>query len=338
MRILILVPEQDRISGNWISAERFRQGLTRRQHQVRLIGVSASTNNLCQEVTDFAPDVALLLHAYRSGKPWLDAGLGTSVPFVTMLTGTDINLGFADPELRPTIDRVIRMSQTIMLQNPLLAERFNEHYPELAAHLEIVAPGIRLGTKPYNLREALGVADTTTVFLCPAGIRPVKMQIELIDLFAQSGLQSDLFHLAFCGPGMDDHYSQRFLQEIAAHPWTSYLGAIDPESMPSAMLQADVIVNNSLAEGLANSLVEAATLGRPILARNNPGNAAVVKPKSNGMLYENAAEFKERVQSLLNPEIRRQLSKPSADYDPERETSALEKLLSAAADNDIGKG
>ena len=68
--------------------------------------------------------------------------------------------------------------------------------------------------------------------------------------------------------------------------WASYLGVIPPEAMAAAMGGADVIINNSLSEGLANSLLEAATLGIPILARNNPGNAALVRHGINGLLFD----------------------------------------------------
>jgi len=74
MRILIVVPEQDRISGNWVTAKRFRQGLRAHGQQVVVeeTGLQPKSHFL-ERIQAFAPDVTLLLHAFRTGKPWLEA-------------------------------------------------------------------------------------------------------------------------------------------------------------------------------------------------------------------------------------------------------------------------
>ncbi len=70
MRVLIVVPDQDRVSGNWITARRFQNGLEKQNHQVALHGTQLRAGKTFrQELFDFAPDVTMLLHAYRSGRP-----------------------------------------------------------------------------------------------------------------------------------------------------------------------------------------------------------------------------------------------------------------------------
>ena len=79
-------------------------------------------------------------------------------------------------------------------------------------------------------------------------------------------------------------------------------------------LYDDVILNNSVSEGLPNALLEATALGLPILARNIPGNAAVVESGGNGLLYDDAAGFLESAVRLLNdPDLRRSLSHPQPE-------------------------
>jgi hypothetical protein len=65
-----------------------------------------------------------------------------------------------------------------------------------------------------------------------------------------------------------------------------------------------------------------------MLARYNPGNAAVVKQKVNRLLYSNPAECKEMIRMLLNRQYRQQLSCPETSYSSEREVSDLEAVLS----------
>jgi glycosyltransferase involved in cell wall biosynthesis len=331
VRILIVVPEQDCVSGNWVSALRFQQGLEQLRHQVHTISVSLAAGPDCRKkVIDFAPDVALLLHAFRAGKPWLESAGDLGIPFVIMLTGTDINLGLADPEQKAIIADSIKQAAFVLLQNPLLATNFLKTQPELALNLRTINAATILGKAPYSLRERHGLDKEIPLFLYPAGIRPIKRQRELLSIFDDAVAEGHFLQLVFCGPFLDQNYSEAFMADIAERPWASYLGVIATNAMASAMRKADVIVNNSLAEGLPNSLVEAATLGIPILASHNLGNAAVVKENVNGLLYSHASECLEKIRSLLNPAKRSQLSCPDKSYNLEAEASSLEEVLMAA--------
>ncbi len=184
MRILIVVPSQDRISGNWITASRFQHGLERQGHQVVLQDTPLRPQKaLRQCLVDFAPDVALLLHAYRSGKPWLEVAGGLNIPCVVLLTGTDVNQGLDDPAQREVIRTVLDRSAAVLVHNPLIAANFSANHPELSSNLRVLSPGIALGTEPYDLRTRHTLPSDVTLFLCPAGLRPVKGLLELLEMF-----------------------------------------------------------------------------------------------------------------------------------------------------------
>ena len=96
----------------------------------------------------------------------------------------------------------------------------------------------------------------------------------------------------------------------------------------AAMRDADVILNNSHSEGLANSLLEAITLGVPVLARNIPGNAAVIEHGKNGLLYDNEKDFVRSALQLFDRGSRQQLSHPEVDlYNPAKEAAELYGLV-----------
>ena len=332
MRILIVVPEQDRISGNWVTATRFQQGLSAHGQQVVVeeTGLQPEPRFL-ERIQAFAPDVTILLHAYRSGKPWLKATADRRLPTVVLLTGTDINHGLENPQQQDVINRILRQAELVLLQNPLLAKAFSSSYPELSINLRELPPGIRLGKEEYHLRDRHQLAKDATLFLCPAGLRSVKGPLELLELFDQVNTHSSDVQLAFCGPIIEEEYSQRFLSALETRPWAHYLGAIPTQAMASAMREADVVVNSSQTEGLANSLLEAATLGIPILAHKIPGNIAVVQHETNGLLYTSQEEFVVYSIQLLNRERRQQLSSPEPDrYDPDKEALALLRFLQQA--------
>ncbi len=329
MRILIVVPDQERVSGNWVTAERFQHGLEKHGHQVTRYGTRLQARAGFRELLlDFAPDVTILLHAYRTGKPWLEAEKGLEIPSVVVLTGTDVNNGLDDPEQNKIIRTVMSRAAFVLLQNPLIATELSLSHPELTTNLRKLTPGITLGTVTYNLRNTLPSAKEQTLFLFPAGLRAIKGVLELLEMFDLLIAEKSSLHLAFCGPILDENYGNHFLTAIAERPWASYIGSIPTKAMASAMRDADVILNNSQTEGLANTLLEAATLGIPILARNIPGNATVVRHDINGLLYNNEMEFVQYAQQLLNLEKRRQLSQPAPNrYNPEDETTELISIL-----------
>lgn len=329
MRVLIVVPIQDRISGNWVSAQRFQHGLEKHGHQVALHATQLHPESAFrQQLLDFAPDVTMLLHAYRSGKPWLEAADDLNIPIVVLLTGTDINHGLDDPDQSTVIHTILHQAAFVLLQNPLLADELTTSHPELTVNLRELTPGITLGAAVYDLRKTHNLPKERTLFLCPAGLRPVKGVLELLEMFDQVTAKDSSAHLAFCGPILDKNYGKHFLTALKKRPWASYLGSIPLQAMASAMRGADVILNNSQTEGLANTLLEAATLGIPILAREIPGNAAVVRHNINGLLYNNETDFARYALQLLNRDGRQQLVCPAPDrYNPDRETAELITIL-----------
>lgn len=329
MRALIVVPEQDPVSGNRVTAMRLQQGLVTLGHQAVVKETTLRPGpGLRRRIFNFAPDVAILLHAYRSGMPWLEAAGGFDIPTVVLLTGTDVNHGLDDPKQQQVILSCLQQAAFILIQNPLLANEFSAGHPEFTANLRQLPAGIRLGTEPYPLRARHHLATEKTLFLCPAGVRPVKGVLELLEMFDLVAARSSQAIMAFCGPILEEEYGHRFLSSLETRPWACYLGSIPTSSMASAMGEADVIINNSQTEGLANSLLEAATLGIPILAHKIPGNLAVVRHESNGLLYTSRSEFVIYANQLLSPDRRQGLSRPApALYSPENEALALQELL-----------
>ena len=332
MRVLIVIPEQNRISGNRVTAMRFQQGLVTLGHQAIVEETSLQPQpGFRRKILNVAPDITILLHAYRSGSPWLQAVGELGMQTVVLLTGTDVNHGLDDPKQQQIILSCLQQAAFILLQNPLLANELSVGHPEFTAKLRLLPAGINLGTDPYPLRARHHLPADKTLFLCPAGLRAVKGVLELLEMFDLVAARSSQAILAFCGPILEEAYGQQFLSALESRPWVHYLGPIPTPAMASAMGGADVIINSSQSEGLANSLIEAATLGIPILAHKIPGNLTIVRHEINGLLYTNQSDFVMSAIELLNLERRQELSRPAPGlYRPEKETLALQKILHQA--------
>jgi len=144
-----------------------------------------------------------------------------------------------------------------------------------------------------SLHDALGVATSTRVFLLPAGLRPVKDVLwaadaveERVKVIASSSTvsssSSPAFVLAVLGPSLDAPYASLVAQKARASYGAE--GARAFTQMPPVarrvaleyMRAAAGVLNTSLSEGQSGALLEAAALGTPVLARDVPGNRALL--------------------------------------------------------------
>ncbi|TYO99010.1 glycosyl transferase family 1 [Geothermobacter ehrlichii] len=333
MHLLIVIPRQSRATGNHVTAARFAEQLDKLGWQVRRVETDPiNTTAIAGALRQNRPDVALLLHAWRSGHPWLQTPEAKDIPFAVLMTGTDLNRDLDIPEKAAVIHQVRQRAAAVIVQNRLVFEQLRRGGSPWREKLHLLPPGTRLGSQDYPLRERLRMTDDNVLLLLhPASIRPVKGNLELLRMSDHLLGADSAFRLVFCGPVLDRSYAEAFFAALKTRPHACYLGEIPCAAMPAAMCQADLILNNSLSEGVANALVEAATLGRPILARDIPGNRAVVIPEVNGLLYGDETGFHRQARRLLtDPDLRRRLARPDPfSYAAEAEGRLLAAILEA---------
>lgn len=325
MRLLIVVPRQPQGTGNWVTGERFVAGLVPLGHQVQLTETPVdSATTLLTAVKVFAPDAVLLLHAYRSGNPWLLSGL--ELPYLVLPTGTDLHHDCDDPVRQRVIRQLFAQARAILLQNHDDCRQL-QCQPELAAKLYHLPAAASLGDLPFTLERG-----DAPVLLHPSGIRPVKGNLELLQLCDRLA-DRHRFQLVCCGPELDPDYANRFHEALGSRPWAEYLGSVPQGAMASLMQQSDLILNNSISEGLSNALVEACGLGRPILARDNSGNRQVVEAGRNGLLYNSGQEFQDQAAGLLaDPRRLAQLTNQCRDkFSSGTEATVLHQILQSVA-------
>ncbi len=330
MQLLIIIPSQPETAGNYVTAKRFRAKLAQHGWNCTILETSGDdANNIDAELTNQRPTAVLLLHAYRSGRSWLQSTAREDIPLAVLMTGTDYNQDRHQPERAAVIDQVLQQADAVIVQNQLITQRLPHELPAVVGKLQNLPPGIRLGEESFPLREKLRLCDHTPLFLHPAGIRPIKGNLELLLMCDQIAEQQPNFNLVFCGPVLDEEYTASFFDTLDDRPWAHYLGEIPKVAMADCMRQADIVLNNSRSEGVSNALVEAASLGRPILASDIIGNRAVVQHGKNGLLYYGQEQFvKQALQLIRDLKLRSRLSKPNlSGYSADREGKLLAAML-----------
>jgi glycosyltransferase involved in cell wall biosynthesis len=278
MRILILTPSAfPKLTGNAVTTERWRRSLTDKGLDVRVLSAEAcDIAELEENLLSFAPDVIHVYHAFKAGSLFLRhfERNGHTLPLVLSPGGTDINLDLRNPDRSESILQILEMADVIVGQSSPILQHIRERIPSTANRLVAIPKAcIWFGNEPFDLRTQTNCGADAVLFFMPAGIRPVKGNVECLHAMETvHGLRPQT-RFAAAGPIIDIQYARTFEQEIRRlSAFASYLGSIHPAKIRAAYNSADIVLNFSFSEGLSNSMIEAVAAGRPILASNIPGN------------------------------------------------------------------
>lgn len=154
-----------------------------------------------------------------------------------------------------------------------------------------------------SLHDAIGAPSSTPVFLLPAGLRPVKDVLWAADAAEAAARRlaetrrlcgdgtrlkgesasSPAFALAVVGPALDAAYASLVSEKArACSPSAGGAGAFAsagpvPRGVALEYMRAAAgVLNTSASEGQSGAMLEAAAAEAPVLARDIPGNRALL--------------------------------------------------------------
>ncbi|PWA19779.1 hypothetical protein CCH79_00006741 [Gambusia affinis] len=189
------------------------------------------------------------------------------------------------------------------------------------------------------LRVRTESLDELRVFLLVCGLRRVKDPLYLADVFSE--WHSENLHniLIIIGPKVDPALTAEVEAVVKRATGVFLAQERSQQELHAAMKRCFAVVNSSVSEGMSAAILEAMDLRVPVLARNIPGNAAVVKHGVTGLLFSSPQEFVQQSQRLLSdPELRERVVRSGKLYveehhsvKRERETyqRLVDKLLKA---------
>ena len=297
MRILLLSPTVlPTVTGNALTAERWRRALEEKGVIAKVlasVGLGASV--LGEEIERFHPDVIHAHHALRAGCLLLGPhapNSGSPPPWVVSPAGTDINGDFMNGPRGEVLSRVFHSARAIIAQGPATLQRLGEILPQLNGRIFLVPKSVAwFGEEEIRLRELAGCRPGEILFFLPAGIRPVKRNLECLIGLEKVHSARPGARVVFAGPPLDEEYASRLEKEIRrSAAFARWIRLLPPAVMRSAYEAADVVLNTSHSEGLSNSLLEAMAAGRPLLAADITGNRAPLLGKNgdepSGLLFD----------------------------------------------------
>lgn len=327
-RILILTPTTlPDISGNAVTAERWRQSLIKKGLSVNVHAAEhLGPGNLIEHLENIKPDVVHAHHISKAGAMFLNPHIidrFARLPLVISPAGTDIlSQEGHDRDTGTIVAQVCKRARVIVAQGEWVTERLSELIPDVKDNILYVPKSFAwFGDESFDVRKLAGWSSEHFVFFLPAGIRPVKRNLETLHAIARIHEMRPHIRLALAGPSLDKDYTVRFQEELErCGEFAKWIPIIPCGSMRSAYTSVDAVINSSSSEGLSNAVIEAIAAGKPLLASDIPGNRWPIRGNEDastcGLLF-NVSDTNDFIRLALrlidDGDLRNQLSQASTD-------------------------
>ncbi len=141
--------------------------------------------------------------------------------------------------------------------------------------------------------------------------------------------------LLIIGEGPEKENLENLTRELGIESNVNFYGSVDHSKILDLIQNADMLVLNSIYEGLPHVVIEAMACGTPVIATNIKGTNEVVEDGETGLLVspDNDKELKDKIILLLkNKELRKRLVENAyknvmGKFTWEKNLSMLEKEL-----------
>lgn len=205
-------------------------------------------------------------------------------PLVTLIRGNELDAGLFDPRRRPVLDDALRRSDAICTVTVSQATKIAALHPGTQPH--VVPNGIDFelwqATDTDRARgaawRAQHVAPSRRLLGFFGHLKSKKGVPFFIDSLVRSGL-ADRFHLLLVGEV--EEAVAAMLPELSH----SLVPSVDRFDLIPYYTAADLVVLPSHYDGFPNVLIEAATLGKPLLASAVGGMLDVLTDGANAFLF-----------------------------------------------------
>uniref|UniRef100_A0A8C2YPW5 Glycosyltransferase 1 domain containing 1 n=1 Tax=Chinchilla lanigera TaxID=34839 RepID=A0A8C2YPW5_CHILA len=240
------------------------------------------------------------------------------VPFGVIFGGTDVNEDAGQEEKKEVMGRVLQEARFAVAFTDSMKETVLTQWPHAKGKIYVQSQGI--ATTPNaafdwnSFLERAEIHQSTEnlhVFLLVCGLRRVKDPVYLLDAFSEWHQEEPNVYMVIVGPEARG---------------VRLLGEMPQGDLHAALRRCCALVNSSVSEGMSAAILEAMDLEVPVLARNIPGNAAVVTHGVTGLLFADPQEFVCLAKRLVrDPVLEKALVANGRDYVSRRHSWAVER-------------
>ncbi|XP_035235897.1 glycosyltransferase 1 domain-containing protein 1 isoform X1 [Anguilla anguilla] len=305
MRLLFLACLSPK-TGNCTTAERIRKHIESAGHICVLRDIvdfhsPADVTSLVSGEPSF--EGALAIHLYKGGRLLL----GSKAPYGIIFGGTDLNQDVKDEKKRAVMEQVLKKARFAVAFSYKMKEEAEVFWLSQSSKIYIQPQGIETGAAPsFSWRAFLkssgvngtGVEDLR-VFLLVCGLRRVKDPLYLVEAFSEWHAEDPSVILIIIGPKIDPVFTGEVEVNVERARGVYLTTERSQEELHAALKMCFALVNSSVSEGMSAAILEAMHLGVPVVARDIPGNAAIIRHEDTGLLFATPQEFVTMSKRLL---------------------------------------
>jgi len=299
MKVLLMTPAPtDLYLGGAATVSRYREGLQNCGHLCELFGGTSEgglKTSLEGTIARFRPDV---VHAHDATRTGIQC-LGLRTPWVVSLSGEDLHHDMLDPERGAIVCEVVKRAHRVLVPSAEAGLAVEERVPDAVGKIDVVPrAAVRLATQGTDLRRSLGIPRQRFLVFLPGGLRPIKGQhraVAVIGLLRAAGADVEMI---VAGPDQDTLYASELREMCKQHPGVRVLPTLAHDRMGAAYTDADVVLNTSLSEGAAPTILEAGILGRAVVASDVPGNRELIRHRETGLLFDSEEDMAKQILAL----------------------------------------
>ncbi len=312
MRVAILTPHfVPAVRGNAVTVQRIESGLRERGLDVTVISLDAVSDPAAAgaRLRALRPAVVHGFHAYHTGPLVAEAAGALGVPAIITITGTDVNHDLFDPARRPAVARALELAQAIVVFHEAIGEKLGRELPHLRGKVRVIEQSVQCEEEQFDLRARIGAGPEAFLFFLPAGIRPVKNVLYAVRPLERLRARHHALRLVIAGPIVEAGEGERLRAAAASRPWVRHLGPLSHGEICASLKTVQVVLNTSVSEGgMSNAILEAMSVGVPVLASDIEGNRTIIADGVDGFLFASEEEFATKAEALVrDPVLRRRL-------------------------------
>uniref|UniRef100_A0A8C2RID1 Glycosyltransferase 1 domain-containing protein 1 n=1 Tax=Capra hircus TaxID=9925 RepID=A0A8C2RID1_CAPHI len=279
-------------------------------------------------------EAAVALHLYRGGRLLQ----GNGIPFGIIFGGTDLNEDVNQGDKNKVMGKVLEEARFAVAFTESMKETAQRQWKARQISLTVICPvhaqphakdkiyvqSQGIATVPntaFNWNTFLQCseinqsADNLHVFLLICGLRQVKDPLYLVDAFSEWHQEEANVYMVIVGPEVDPVFTREVKAKVKRSPGVRLIREMAQEDLHAVMKNCFALVNSSVSEGMSAAILEAMDLEVPVLARNIPGNAAVVKHEVTGLLFSDPQEFVQLAKRLVSdPALEKKIVANGKEY------------------------
>jgi putative glycosyltransferase (TIGR04348 family) len=318
--VVIISPAlQDANNGNWQTARRWAQMLSK-SHRTRIIRAwQPDADDLCQ-----SDDVMIALHARRSAASiaaW--ASQRGSRRLIVALTGTDLYRDIqVDTQAQQSLDAA---GQLIVLQELGALSLPAQHRAKT-----------RVVFQSTTSRKTLAKTAKHLNAVMVGHLRDEKMPQTLFEA-ARLLVDEPLIRITHIGAGLDEALAQDAINTEALCAGYTWARSLKHAQTRQKIQRAHVLVHTSKMEGGAHVIMEAVCSGTPVLASRMDGNVGMLGANYDGYFPVGDAQALAAMlrrcknESAFLDHLKQQCDKRAPLFAPASELAALLKIVRTAA-------